>query len=155
MLEFVERQKFLWFLNFPNHYLRDRPPGCIIPYIVVGPENRENCQIQEVFPAIWRGCPPEEDGKGTCMKRLARILTLCFLTAALLAGTAYADFGPKPQLTVKVENGPEEPYYLDLLAEGPLSGGWVGPSWDVEQAMERGEIDPELLDALCKAVPEG
>lgn len=89
------------------------------------------------------------------MKRFARIFTLCCLTAALLAGTAYADFGPKPQLTVKMENGPEEPYYLDLLAEGVLSGGWVGPSWDVEQAMERGGIDPELLDALYEAVPEG
>ncbi|MBD5162986.1 MAG: hypothetical protein HDT14_13450 [Oscillibacter sp.] len=89
------------------------------------------------------------------MKRFARILALCCLTAALLAGTAYADVGPKPQLTVRVENGPDEPYYLDLLAEGALNGGWEGPSWDVEQAMERGEIDLALLDALCAAVPEG
>ena len=89
------------------------------------------------------------------MKRFVRILALCCLAAALLAGTANADFGPKPQLTVKVENGPGELYYLDLLAEGELRGGWEGPGWDVEQAMERGEIDMELFDALCAAVPEG
>ena len=89
------------------------------------------------------------------MKRFARFFTLCCLTAALLAGTARADFGPKPQLTVRVVNGPEEPSYLDLLAEGAENGGWTGPSWDVEQAMERGEIDMELLDALRAAVPEG
>lgn len=89
------------------------------------------------------------------MKRLARCLAVFCLVLALLSGTARADFGPKPQLTVKVENGPEEPYYLDLLAEGELSGGWEGPSWDVEQALERGEIDLELLEALRAAVPEG
>ena len=89
------------------------------------------------------------------MKRFARILALCCLAAVLLAGTAHADFGPKPQLTVQVKNGPEELYYLDLLAEGELRGGWEGPSWEVEQAMERGEIDLALFDALCEAVPEG
>ena len=89
------------------------------------------------------------------MKRTARFLAILCLTAVLLAGTAFADFGPKPQLTVQVVNGPEEPYYLDLLAEGELRGGWEGPSWDVEQAMERGEIDQDLLDALYAAVPEG
>ena len=95
---------------------------------------------------------PERD---LAMKRFARTFALCSLMAALLAGTARADFGPKPQLTVKVENGPEELYYLDLLAEGELSGGWEGPGWDVEQAMKRGEIDLELMGALCEAVPEG
>lgn len=85
---------------------------------------------------------------------LRRFVLFCF-TAFLLTGTAHADFGPKPQLTVKVVNGPEELYYLDLLAEGELNGGWSGPSWDVEQAMELGEIDLELMDALCAAVPEG
>lgn len=89
------------------------------------------------------------------MKQSAKIFVLFCLIAALLAGTALADFGPKPQLTVQVANGPEEPYYLDLLAEGALNGGWEGPSWDVEQAMERGEIDLELMAALCAAVPEG
>lgn len=89
------------------------------------------------------------------MRRSVRVLALLCLAAALLSGTAFADFGPKPQLTVKVVNGPEGAYYLDLLEEGALRGGWTGPSWDVEQAMERGEIDPALLAALEAAVPEG
>ena len=89
------------------------------------------------------------------MNQTVRRCALFCLTAFLLAGTAYADFGPKPQLTIRVENAPGELYYLDLLAEGELKGGWTGPSWDVEQAMERGEIDLELMDVLCAAVPEG
>lgn len=88
------------------------------------------------------------------MRQSVRRFALFCLTAFLLAGTAYADFGPKPQLTVKVVSGPEELYYLDLLAEGKL-GGWTGPSWEVERAMEQGETDPELMEALCAAVPEG
>ena len=44
------------------------------------------------------------------------------LSAMLLTVTAFADFGPKPQLVVKVKNPPNELYYLDLLAEGPAEG---------------------------------
>lgn len=52
------------------------------------------------------------------MKRSLRVLVLSCLTAVLLTATAFADMGPKPQLTVKVENAPKGLYYLDLLAEG-------------------------------------
>ena len=45
-------------------------------------------------------------------------LLLFLLAAALLTVPVLADMGPKPQLTVRVENGPEELYYLDLLEEG-------------------------------------
>lgn len=31
--------------------------------------------------------------------------------------TAYADMGPKPQITIHVINPPEEEYYLDLLVK--------------------------------------
>ncbi len=48
------------------------------------------------------------------------MLILFLLAVALLAVPVFADFGPKPQLTVRVENGPEELYYLNLLAEGAL-----------------------------------
>lgn len=50
--------------------------------------------------------------------RKALLLTLSVL---VLSVTAFADMGPKPQLTVKVLNPPNELYYLDLLVEG--SGG--------------------------------
>ena len=52
------------------------------------------------------------------MHRTLRVSCMVFLTALLLTVTAFADMGPKPQLTVKVTHAPEEPYYLDLLAEG-------------------------------------
>ena len=83
------------------------------------------------------------------MKRFLRWLPLFCLLASLLAGTALADFGPKPQLVVRVVNGPEEDYYLDLLAEGELSGGWEGPGWDVEQAMKRGEVQYDFVEVMA------
>ena len=49
---------------------------------------------------------------------LKRELLLFLLAAALLTVPVFADFGPKPQFTVRVENGPEELYYLDILEEG-------------------------------------
>ena len=36
----------------------------------------------------------------------------------MLTVPVFADFGPKPQFPVRVENGPEELYYLDILEEG-------------------------------------
>ena len=66
------------------------------------------------------------------------------LSAMLLTVTAFADFGPKPQLVVKVKNPPNELYYLDLLAEGPaegLNGGSLSTA------------DP-MYDTLADAVPE-
>lgn len=52
------------------------------------------------------------------MKMSLRNSILLLLTAMLLTVSALADSGPKPQLTVRVENAPQEPYYLDLLAKG-------------------------------------
>ena len=53
------------------------------------------------------------------MKRASLRAFVCALLASLALTTfAFADSGPKPQLTVRVENAPQEPYYLDLLAEG-------------------------------------
>ena len=51
------------------------------------------------------------------MKRSVRILFVLALTLCALTVTAFADMGPKPQLTVKVEHPPQEIYYLDLLRE--------------------------------------
>ena len=81
------------------------------------------------------------------MRRNLRSILLFLLAAVLLAGTAFADTGPKPQLAVKVVSGPEEPYYLDLLAEGK---GGNGLSQE-----ERDALDQDMLSALLAAVPEG
>ena len=51
------------------------------------------------------------------MKRSFRTLILLALVCCVMRVTAFADTGPKPQLTVKVEHPPQEMYYLDLLQE--------------------------------------
>ena len=53
--------------------------------------------------------------KSTSLARTFPVLLLCLLC---LIPTAYADIGPKPELTVTVINAPEGTLYLDLLAEG-------------------------------------
>ncbi len=41
-----------------------------------------------------------------------------FLLLIFYPLTAYADMGPKPQITIRVVNPPEQEYYLDLLVKG-------------------------------------
>ena len=53
--------------------------------------------------------------KSTSLARAFPVLLLCLLC---LIPTAYADMGPKPELTVTVVNAPEGTLYIDLLAEG-------------------------------------
>ena len=60
------------------------------------------------------------------MKRTLRILFWMILAVSVLTVSALADSGPKPLLTVRVENAPEEGYYLDLLAEGDYTGDMGG-----------------------------
>lgn len=87
------------------------------------------------------------------MKRFLMRLPLICLLASLLAGTALADFGPKPQLVVRVVNGPEEDYYLDLLAEGEFTdAGYDGLEW---RSGRETPLDEALLAALRDAVPDG
>ena len=92
------------------------------------------------------------------MKKSLRNSILLLLTAMLLTVSALADTGPKAQLTVKVENAPSEPYYLDLLAEGEFEhkgdSAFDGLQWSYSDE-ERAALDDDLLDALRAAVPEG
>lgn len=96
------------------------------------------------------------------MKHMLRRLTLASLAAVLLTVSALADSGPKPLLTVRVENAPEEGYYLDLVAEGEYEGHtygsgeseYSGIDWSYSDE-EAAALDTELLDALRSAVPEG
>ena len=96
------------------------------------------------------------------MKHMLRRLTLASLAAVLLTISALADSGPKDLLTVRVENAPEEGYYLDLVAEGEYEGHtygsgeseYSGIDWSYSDE-EAAALDTELLDALRAAVPEG
>ena len=73
--------------------------------------------------------------KSTSLARTFPVLLLCLLC---LIPTAYADIGPKPELTVTVLNAPEGTLYLDLLAEGTPRDESLYDSSDLEQAiMER------------------
>lgn len=81
------------------------------------------------------------------IKKFVRTLALLCLASALLGTAALADTGPKPSLTVKLLNAPEEPYYLDLLAPGE---GGNGLSED-----KLAELDRDMLSALLGNVPEG
>ena len=89
------------------------------------------------------------------MKRTLRILALLCLSAIFLTVSALADSGPKPLLTVRVENAPEEGYYLDLVAEGEYEGHsygsgeseYSGIDWSYSDE-EAAALDTELLDAL-------
>ena len=92
------------------------------------------------------------------MKKSLRTGILLLLTAMLLTVSALADSGPKPQLTVKVENAPEEPYYLDLLAEGAFEHEGDDDFSGIDRnyyGEKRALLDDGLLEAMRAAVPEG
>ena len=91
------------------------------------------------------------------MKKSLRTGTLLLLAMMMLTVSAFADSGPKDRLTVRVENAPEEPYYLDLLEEGELQEreGSEGNDRSNLSEEKRAALDADLLDALCAAVPAG
>ncbi|MCF2618733.1 hypothetical protein JQM63_02615 [Oscillibacter valericigenes] len=92
------------------------------------------------------------------MKMSLRNSILLLLTAMLLTVSALADSGPKPQLTVRVKSAPDEPYYLDLLAEGAFEHeddvDYSGVDWSYH-GEKRALLDDGLLEAMRAAVPEG
>ena len=92
------------------------------------------------------------------MKKSLQIRIFLLLTTMLLTVSAFADSGPKAQLTVRVKNAPDEPYYLDLLAEGAFEhegdDDYSGIDWSYH-GEKRGQLDDELLGAMRAAVPEG
>ena len=92
------------------------------------------------------------------MKRASLRAFVCALLASLaLTTAALADFGPKPQLTVRVENAPQELYYLDLLAEGDWGesseSSYDGVDWSYHG--KENTLDPALLTSLRENVPAG
>ena len=92
------------------------------------------------------------------MKRASLRAFVCALLASLALTTfAFADSGPKPQLTVRVKNAPQEPYYLDLLAEGDWDAEDMDSNDGIEQNYYGKEdtLDPDLLALLRENVPAG
>ncbi len=92
------------------------------------------------------------------MKRKSLRTLVCALLASLALTTfAFADFGPKPQLIVRVKNAPQEPYYLDLLAKGDWDaedGNRIdGIDWNYDGKEDT--LDPDLLALLRDNVPAG
>lgn len=80
------------------------------------------------------------------MKRFGRFFVLCCLFAALLSQTALANSAPPDyRVAVKVVNGPEELYYLDLLEQ----------SDEETEVFEREGMELELLEAMKEAAPDG
>ena len=92
------------------------------------------------------------------MKRKSLRVLVCALLASLALTTfAFADFGPKPSLTVRVKDAPQEPYYLDLLAKGDWDaedGNRIdGIDWNYDGKEDT--LDPDLLALLRDNVPAG
>ena len=71
---------------------------------------------------------------------LARVLPALLLCLFCLIPSAYADIGPKPEVTITVVNAPEGELYLDLLTEGPAR--------EDPYPNSNGECDPAILDNL-------
>lgn len=84
--------------------------------------------------------------EGLDLKKVVRSFVLFCITAVLLAGTALANSAPPDyRVEVKVVNGPNEPYYLDLLER-----------WDGERMANPPKgLDQDLLSAMEAAQPPG
>ena len=79
-------------------------------------------------------------------RRLFAALTCVLLCLAVLPGTASADTGPKPAVTITVVNAPAGEYYLDLLITDPE------PDHD---NIEVEDYDPALVAGLKSWEGEG
>ena len=79
-------------------------------------------------------------------RRLFAAIACILLCLAVLPGTASADTGPKPAVTITVVNAPAGEYYLDLLITDPE------PDHD---NIEVEDYDPELIAGLKSWEDEG
>lgn len=80
---------------------------------------------------------------------LARVLPALLLCLLCLVPTAYADMGPKPEVTITVVNAPEGTLYLDLLVQdAPTSFPWPKPE-------DQNDLDPAILESLRSLEGDG
>lgn len=101
---------------------------------------------------VSAACPAAlRDGWGLGRKKCLALFSIFLLLSYLLV--VGADMGPKDQLTVRLVNPPEEPYYLDLLWQPELSDGQQ--LYDNLSETEREELSGALLDRLFAEAPEG
>lgn len=90
------------------------------------------------------------------MKHSVRTIFLLILAICALTITAFADMGPKEQLVVKVIHPPQEPYVLDLLAEGePVDRSTMSEEEFRAELKSLGLTDASLYYALISKVPSG
>lgn len=75
-------------------------------------------------------------------------LFVMMLFSIIFAFPVFADMGPKPMVTVRVQNPPEGLYYLDLLVN-------YEDNYQNLSEEERAAADPELLEALASLESEG
>ena len=78
-------------------------------------------------------------------RRLFAVLACVLLCLAVLPGTASADSGPKPAVTIQVVNAPADTYYLDLLITDPDDYPNIDPA----------DYDPTLIAGLKSWEDEG
>ena len=78
-------------------------------------------------------------------RRLFAAIACILLCLAVLPGTASADTGPKPAVTITVVNAPAGEYYLDLLITGPGDYENIDPA----------DYDPALIAGLKSWEGEG
>ena len=71
-------------------------------------------------------------------RNLLALLVCVLLCLMVLPGTASADSGPKPAVTITVVNAPAGEYYLDLLVTDPGDHANIDPA----------DYDPNLLQGL-------
>jgi len=81
------------------------------------------------------------------MKRIIALTCMLFLCLTALPLWASADMGPKPELTIWVQNAPEGTYYLDLLITEDRRGSYNN--------MQSDPYDPDLLAGLHSWEEEG
>jgi len=84
--------------------------------------------------------------------RKIKFLFAFFITVILLISTSatiYADMGPKDELTIYVENPPNEVYYLDLLTKDSKEYN------NFHKEGEREALDPKILEFLYSYKSEG
>lgn len=82
-------------------------------------------------------------------KKLLLAALISCLLVIVLPTTAYADMGPKDELTVYVENPPNEVYYLDLLTQNSSSYN------NFHEDGEREALDKKMVALLYSYGNEG
>ncbi len=82
-------------------------------------------------------------------KKAFTVILFAFILISLFPLRGSADIGPKPSLTVRVENPPEELYYLDLLTQDTNS------NYDNFEEGEREALNQDMLELLYSHKDEG